>query len=135
MDDVEKFFYGVQTVIYISWDPDKVNSLADPDKDHPYLPPEVREEQLTFCRQETIIMAALYRSLEGLVQRADLAELGSPGLGPSERELSIDIKETKDVFFGRIKGLLGMMSHQLTALTNTVDSLNPEKHDILYGSH
>ena len=70
-------------------------------------------------------MAALYRSLEGLVQGADIAELGSPILGPGGRELSVDIKETKDALFGRITGLIGVMSHLLVALTNTVTSLDP----------
>ena len=103
MDDIERFFFSIQTIIHISWDPDKINSPTDPDKDHPYLSPEDLEKQLMFCRQETVTMAALYRSLEGLVQRADIAELGSPALGPDGRDLSLDIKETKEAFFGRIR--------------------------------
>ena len=67
MDDVEKFFYGVQTVIHISWDPDKANSPTDPGWDDQYLPPEILEKQITFCRQETITMVALYWSPEGLL--------------------------------------------------------------------
>ena len=133
MDDIEKFFYSIQTIIHISWDLDKINSPTDPNKDPPYLSPEALEKQLKFCRPETVTMVALYRSLEGLVQRADIAELGSPAVGPSGRDLSINIKETKEAFFARINGLLGVMSHHLTTLTNTVDSLDPEKNDILYG--
>ena len=103
MDDVEKFFYGVQTVIHISWDPDKANSPTDPNRDHHYSPSEILEKHITFCRQETITMVALYWSLEGLVRRADLAKLGLPALGPSGRDLSQDIKDTKDALFVRIK--------------------------------
>ena len=67
MGDIERFFFSIQTIIHISWDPDKINSPADPDKGYPYLSPEDLEEQLKFCRQETVTMAVLYRSLEGLV--------------------------------------------------------------------
>ena len=47
--------------------------------------------------------------------------------------MSINIKETKEAFFSRIHGLIGMMSQHLTALTNTVDSVDPERNDIIYG--
>ena len=45
----------------------------------------------------------------------------------------MDIKETKDALFGRTKGLIGVMSHLLVALTNTVNSLDPGQHNVLYG--
>ena len=104
MDEIEKFFYGVHMVIHISWDPDKDNSPTGPGRDHHYVPPEILEKQITFCRQETITPVALFWSLEKLLQRADHAKPDSPALGPSGRDLSLDIKDTKDALFGRIKG-------------------------------
>ena len=79
------------------------------------------------------MMMALLRALEGLVKKAETAELGSPALGPNGRDLSLNIKETKEAFFSRIHGLIGMMSQHLIALTNTVDSVDPERNDIIYG--
>ena len=77
-------------------------------------------------------MMALYRALEGLVKKAKAAELGSLALGPDGQNLAINIRKTKEAFFSRIHGLIGMMSQHLVALTNTVDSVDPEKNDIIY---
>ena len=133
MDEIEKFFYGILTTIHISWDPDKDNSATGPDREHHYLPPRTLEKQITFCRQETITPVTLFRSLEELFRRVDLAKPGSPAVGPSGRDLSQDIRETKDALLGMIKGLISMLSHLLVSLTNTVASLDYEKHDVLYG--
>ena len=46
--------------------------------------------------------------------------------------MSLDIKDTKDALFERIKGLISVLSHLPVALTNTVASLDRDKHDVLY---
>ena len=131
MNEIEKLLYGILTIIHISWDPDKDKSPTGPDRDHHYLPPGTLEKQITFCRQETITPVALFWSLEELLRRADIAEPGLPAIGPSGRDLFLDIKDIKDALFGRIKGLISILSHLLVALTNTVASLDCEKHDVL----
>ena len=70
MDKLEKFYFSVQTVLHLSYDPDKTNSKANPD-----LSPKDLEAQLIFCKNETAIMMTLYRDLEGLVKKAETAEL------------------------------------------------------------
>ena len=77
-------------------------------------------------------MMTLYRAQEGLVRKAETAELGSPASGSDGQNLAINIRKTKEAFFSRIHGLIGMMSQHLTALTNTVDSVDPERNDIIY---
>ena len=63
----------MQAVLHLSYDPDKINSTVNPD-----LSPEDLEAQLKFWKNETAIMMTLYRALEGLVKKAETAELGSP---------------------------------------------------------
>ena len=75
----------------------------------------------------------LHRALEGLVKKAETAELGSPTSGSDRQNLAINIRKTKEAFFSRIRGLIGLMSQHLIALTNTVDSVDPEKNNIIYG--
>ena len=76
MKGVENLFFSVQTVLHLSYNPEKANSKANPD-----LSPEDLEAQLTFCKNETAIMMTLCRDLEGLVKKAETADLGSPTLG------------------------------------------------------
>ena len=128
MNELENLFFSVQTVLHLSYDPEKANSKANPD-----LSPGDLEAQLTFCKNETAIMMTLYRDLEGLVKKAKTAELGSPTLGSDQRNLTVNVRKTKEAFFSRICGLIGMMTQHLVPLTNTVDSVDPEKHNVLYG--
>ena len=128
MDELKSFFFSVHAVLHLSYDPDKMNSQANPD-----LSPEDLETQLMFCKEETATMMKLYRALEGLVKKAETAELGSPTSGSDGQNLAINIRKTKEVFFSRIHGLIGMKSQYLIALINTVDSVDPEKNNIIYG--
>ena len=128
MNKLENLFFSVQTILHLSYNPDKTNSKVNPD-----LSPEDLEAQLMFCKNETAIMMTLYRALEGLVKKAETAELGSPTLGSDRQNLAVNIRKTKEAFFSRIHGLIGIMSQHLIPLTNTVDSLDPEKHNVVYG--
>ena len=89
MDEIEQFFYGILTTIYISWDPDKDLSMpTGPDQNYHYLPPKTLEKHITYCRKKSITPVALFRSLQELLRKADLITPGSPGVSPSGRDLS-----------------------------------------------
>ena len=128
MNELENLFFSVQTVLHLSYNPEKAKSKANPD-----LSSEDLEAQLTFCKNETAIMMTLYRDLKGLVKKAETAELGSPTSGSDQRNLTVNIRKTKEAFFSRIRGLIGMMTQHLVPLTNTIDSVDPMKHDIVFG--
>ena len=58
MKEVENLFFSVQTVLHLSYDPEKANSKANPD-----LSPEDLEALPMFCKNETAIMMTLYKDL------------------------------------------------------------------------
>ena len=43
------------------------------------------------------------------------------------------IRKTKEALLSRVHALIGMMSQHLVALTSTVESVDPEKNNIVYG--
>ena len=74
----------------------------------------------------------IYRTLKDLVRKAENSEPGSLASGPDRQDLVAKIGKTKEALFSRVHILIGMMSQHLVALTSMVESIDPEKNDVVY---
>ena len=75
----------------------------------------------------------IYRTLEDQVRKAENPELDSWYLGPDKQVLVAKIKKTKESLFTRVHTLIRMLSQHLVALTNTVDTVDPERNEVFHG--
>ena len=81
MDKLKNLFFSVQAVLHLSYNPDKVNSGANPN-----LSPKDLEIMTKFCKDEMVTLMKIYRTLEDLVKKAENAELGSPTSGSDRQD-------------------------------------------------
>ena len=126
MDKLQRLYFSVQSVLHLSCDPEKANSRANPN-----LSPKELELMTKFCEDETVTLMKIYRTLEDLVRKAENSEPGSLASGPDRQDLVAKIGKTKEALFSRIHSLIGVMSQHLVTLTRTVESVDPEKNDIV----
>ena len=82
MDELQRLYFSVQSVLHLSCDPEKANSQANPN-----LSPKDLELMTKFCEDETVTLMKIYRTLEDLVRKAESSELGSPNSGPDTQDL------------------------------------------------
>ena len=53
--------------------------------------------------------------------------------GPEKQVLIAKVKHAKEALFSRVHTLIGMLAQHLVALTNTVNSVDPEKNEVIHG--
>ena len=135
MDNIQDLFFGILTILYVSWDPDKDPIMpTGPSGDYHQLSASALEKLLAYCTKQMKAPVALFRSLEHLLRRSDLLKPGLLRISPSAKRLSKEIKEMKDTLNRRIAGLINALSNLSMSLTAAITSLdhNGEKYEILY---
>ena len=65
MDELQRLYFSVQSVLHLSCDPEKANSRANPN-----LSPKDLELMTKFCNDETVTLMKIYRTLEDLIRKA-----------------------------------------------------------------
>ena len=128
MDELQRLYFSAQSVLHLSCNPKKANSWANPN-----LSPKDLELKTKFCEDETVTLMKMYRTLEDQVRKAENPELDSWYPGPDKQILVAKIKNTKEALFTRVHTLIGMLSQHLVALTNTVDTVDPERNEVVHG--
>ena len=53
--------------------------------------------------------------------------------GPDKQVLIAKVKHAKEALFSRVHTLIEMLAQHLVALTNTVNSVDPERNEVIYG--
>ena len=75
----------------------------------------------------------IYRTLEEQFRKVENPELDPQYPGPDKQVLIAKIKHTKEALFSRVHTSIEMLSLHLVALTNTVNSVDPERNEVVHG--
>ena len=126
--DVHSLFYAAQSLLLLSCDPEKENFRANPN-----LTPEDRRLKEKACEDEAITLMKVYRALEEQVRRVENPEIDPKRSGPGKQALTAKVKQAKEALFSRVQTLIEMLTQHLVALTNTVNSIDPERNEIIFG--
>ena len=128
MDELHSLYFSAQSLLHLSCNPEKANSRANPN-----LTPEDLEFKTKICEDETITLMKIYRTLEEQVRKVENPELDPRYPGPDKQVLIAKIKHTKEALFSRVHTLIDMLSQHLVALRNTVNSVDPERNEVVHG--
>ena len=128
MDELHSLYFSAQSILHLSCDPEKANSRANPN-----LSPKDLELKTKICEDETVTLMKIYRTLEEQVRKAENPELDPRYPGPDKQILIAKIKHTKEALFTRVHTLIDMLSQHLVALTNTVNTVDPERNEVVHG--
>ena len=126
--DVHSLFYAAQSLSLLSCNSEKENFRASPN-----LTPEDRKLKEKACEDKAITLMKVYRALEEQVRRVENPVTNPKRSGPSKQILTAKVKQAKEALFSRVLTLIEMLTQNLVALTNTVNSINPVRNDIIYG--
>ena len=126
--DVHSLFYTAQSLLLLSCDPEKENFRANTN-----LTPEDRRLKEKACEDEAITLMKVYRALEEQVRRVENPEIDPQRSGPGKQALTAKVKQAKEALYSRVQTLIEMLAQHLVALTNTVNSVDPERNEIIYG--
>ena len=128
MDEVHSLYFSAQSLLHMSCDPEKENFWANPN-----LTPEDLKLKTKICEDEAITLMKIYRTLEEQVRRVENPEPDPQNPGPDKQVLIAKVKHAKEALFSRVHTLIEMLAQHLVALTNTVNSVDPEKNEVIHG--
>ena len=126
--DVHSLFYAAQSLLLLSCDPEKENFRANPN-----LTPKDRRLKEKACEDEAITLMKVYRALEEQVRRVENPEFDPKRSGPGNQALTAKVKQAREALFSRVQNLIEMLTQHLVALTNTVNSIDPERNEVIFG--
>ena len=126
--DVHSLFYAAQSLLLLSCDPEKENFRANPN-----LTPEDRRLKEKACEDEAITLMKVYRALEEQVRRVENPEFDPKSSGPGNQALTAKVKQAREALFSRVHSLIEMLTQHLVAVTNTVNSVDPQRNEVIFG--